>query len=61
MHREKGLVHHCYNDKSLYPVIVKLQKHAKLWVRLIGHSKLPVGMNVSVDSCLSLYVSPVMN
>ena len=29
--------------------------------RLIGDSKLPVGMNVSVDSYLSLYVSPAMN
>ena len=26
--------------------------------RLIGHSRLPVSMNVSVDGCLSLYVSP---
>uniref|UniRef100_A0A3Q3WUW2 PDZ domain-containing protein n=1 Tax=Mola mola TaxID=94237 RepID=A0A3Q3WUW2_MOLML len=39
-----------------------VQKHANLGVsRLIGHSKLPVGMNVSVDGCLSLYVSPAMN
>ena len=30
------------------------------WGRLIGHSNLPVGVNVSVDGCLSLYVSPVM-
>ena len=28
--------------------------------RLIGHSKLPIGVNVSVGGCLSLYVSPVM-
>ena len=29
--------------------------------RLIGHTKLPVGVNVSVEGCLSLYVSPAMN
>ena len=29
--------------------------------RLIGDSKLPVGVNVSVNGCSSLYVSPVMN
>ena len=28
---------------------------------LIGDSKSPVGVNVSVDGCLSLYVSPEMN
>ncbi len=28
---------------------------------LTGDSKLPVGVNVSVNDCLSLYVSPVMN
>ena len=31
------------------------------WGRLIGDSKLPIGVNVSVDGRLSLYVSPVMN
>ena len=30
-------------------------------VRLIGHSKFPVGVNVKVNGCLSLYVSPVTN
>ncbi len=30
-------------------------------VRLFGESKLPVGVNVSVNGCLSLYVSPLMN
>ena len=29
--------------------------------RLIGHSELLVGVNVSVDGCFSLYVSPSMN
>ncbi len=29
--------------------------------RLIGDSKLPVGVNVSVSACLSLYVSPVID
>ena len=33
----------------------------KLVVRLIGHSKLSVGGNVSVNGCLSQYVSPAMN
>ena len=36
-------------------------KRSKLGGRLIGHTKLPVGVNVSVDACLSLRVSPVMN
>ena len=26
-----------------------------------GHSKLPIGVNNSMDGCLNLYVSPVMN
>ena len=30
-------------------------------VRLIGYSELPQGANVSVDHCLSLYLSPAMN
>ena len=34
-------------------------KTCKLGFRLIGHSKLPV--DVSVDGCLSLSVSPAMN
>ena len=29
--------------------------------RLIGHSKLPVDVTWSVDHCLSIHVSPVMN
>ena len=29
----------------------------KQWVRLFGHSKLPVGVNVSVDGCFCLYMS----
>ena len=36
-------------------------KTCKLGFILIGHSKLPVGVNVSVDGCLSQYVSPAMN
>ncbi len=35
--------------------------HSPKTCRLIGDSKLPVGVNVSVNGCLSLYVSPVMN
>ena len=38
-----------------------VQKHAKLGFRLIGHSKLPLGVHLSVDGCLSLYVNPAMN
>ena len=37
-----------------------IPKICKSGVRLIGRSKLPVGVNVSVDCCLSLYVSPSM-
>ena len=34
----------------------------KLRVRwLIGHSELPIGVNGSVDGCLSLHVCPSMN
>ena len=28
--------------------------------RIIGHSRLLIGLNVSVNGCLSLYVSPMM-
>ena len=41
------------------PAIV--QKMQKLGVRLIGHSTLSTDLNVCVDSCLSLYVSTVVN
>ena len=37
------------------------KKHVKLELRLTGHSEWPVVVNVSVDSCFSLYVSPAMN
>ena len=30
-------------------------------VRIIGHSKLPVGVNVRMNYCLLLHISPVMN
>ena len=33
-------------------------KNMQSGVRLIGDSKVPVGVNVSVDGCLSLYVRP---
>ena len=33
----------------------------KLGFRLIVHSKLPAGVNGSVNACLSLYSSPAMN
>lgn len=35
-------------------------KTRKREVSLIGHSKLTLSVNLSVDACLSLYVSPVM-
>ena len=35
------------------------QKHAKLGISFVSHSKFPVG--VSVDGCLSVYVTPAMN
>ncbi len=38
-----------------------LPQSQDMQVRLIGDSKLPVGVNVSVNGCLSLYVSPVRN
>ena len=53
----------CVGSVQLLWLSSTVQKHAKLAVRLIGQSKLPVGVNVSEDGCLSLYVlyvSPVM-
>ncbi len=44
---------------SGYPSFLPQPKDKQ--VRLIGDFKLPVGVNVSVNGCLSLYVSPVMN
>ncbi len=38
-----------------------LPQSEDMQVRLISDSKLPVGVNVSVDCCVSLYVSPEMN
>ena len=45
---------------SRYSVSSQSSKTCKLGFRLIGHFKLPVGVNVSVDGCLSLYVTPAM-
>ena len=36
-------------------------KTCTLGFRLIGHSKLPIGGNVSLDSCLSPCVGPGMD
>ena len=36
-------------------------KNMQTGVRLIDQSKLPVDVNMNVDGCLSLYVSPAMN
>ena len=44
---------------SRYSGFLPQSKNMQTGVRLTGHSKLPVG--VSVDGCLSLYVSPPMN
>ena len=43
------------------PASSHIPKTCKLGVRWIGHVKLPVGVNVSADGCLSLYVSPAVN
>ena len=44
------------------PVSSHILKTCKVGVsRLIVHSKLPVGVNVSMDGCLCLYVIPAMN
>ena len=44
----------CFTYSSLEANIV-------LGVKLIGDSKLVVGLNVSLDGCLFLYVGPAMN
>ena len=49
-----------FNPMSL-PGFSPGPKTYKLGIRLTGHSKFPVGVNVSGDGCLSLYVGPVMN
>ena len=43
------------------PVSSHSLKTCKVWGRLISDSTLLVGVNVSVNGCWSLYVSPVMN
>ena len=50
------LLHSSLRVLRLPPIV---QKHAKLGVSLIGHSKWLVG--VSVDGWLCLYVGPAMN
>ncbi len=41
--------------------VTPASSHSPKTCRLTGDSKLPVGVNVSVKGCLSLYVSPAMN
>ncbi len=38
-----------------------LPQSADMQIRLIGDSKLPIGVNVGLNDCLSLYVGLVMN
>ena len=42
------------------PVSSHIPKNIQSRNRLVGYSKLPVRMNVSVDCCLSLHVSSAM-
>ncbi len=51
---------HVVSVSTWVPSGILLQSKA-MQVGLIGNSKLPVGVNVSMDCCLSLRVSPVMN
>ncbi len=41
--------------------VIRDSSHNPKQVRLTGNSKLPVGVNVSVNGCLSPCVSPVKN
>ena len=43
-----------------FPPGAPASSHSPKTCRLIGDSKLPVGVNVSVNGCLSLCVSPVI-
>ncbi len=43
-----------------FPSGTPASSHSPKTCRLIGDSKLPVGVNVSVSGCLSLCVSPAM-
>ena len=46
---------------SGYSDFLSQSEYMQAGVRQICHSKLPKGVNVSLDGCLSLYVSSVMN
>ena len=46
---------------SMYSGFLPHPKNMLSGDRLIGDSKLPVGVNVSVDGCLSVYVSLATN
>ena len=50
---QRGQLYQCMGSKVVSPTV---GKH-----KLIGHSKFSLGENVSVDDCLSLYISAVMN
>ncbi len=46
---------------SAWALSAVLPQSKDVQVRLTGDSKLPAGVIVSVNGCLSLYVSPAMN
>ena len=48
-------------DASVWSLRVLFVSARVSGCRLIGHSKLPKGVKVSADGCLSLNVSPAMN
>ena len=50
----------CVGSLWLLQLPPKVQKHAKLRVRLTGHSKFPVSVNVCVDGCLFIHVNPAI-
>lgn len=57
-----ALLHHSYKDPNrlagCLSVCPTVRRRA---VSLIGDSKSPVGVNVSVNNCLSLLVSPMVD
>ena len=46
---------------SWYSGSLPQSKNMQIGVRLFSYSKLLIGVNVSVDGCLSPYVRPAMN
>lgn len=60
LHRNKICMCSCPCLSGFLPGIwpPTVQRHAVIWVRLTCDSKLPIGVNVPVNGCLFLYVSP---